>query len=74
MCGNCNQAGAADWAPLSRRGILTSMGAVAAGFMVARGVRAEDVPALPKPQNVVSPDEALELLLKGNARYIDGVS
>lgn len=28
----------------------------------------------PKPQNVVSPDEALELLRKGNQRYIDGVS
>jgi carbonic anhydrase len=74
MCGNCKQAGAARRAQLSRRSMLTSMGAVAAGFMVARGVRAEDAPTPPKPQNVVSPDEALELLRKGNARYIEGVS
>jgi len=29
---------------------------------------------VPKPQNMVSPDGALELLRKGNARYVDGVS
>jgi carbonic anhydrase len=28
----------------------------------------------PKPQNVLSPDAALERLQKGNARYVDGVS
>jgi carbonic anhydrase len=28
----------------------------------------------PKPQNVLSPDAALERLLKGNARYVEGVS
>jgi carbonic anhydrase len=28
----------------------------------------------PKPQNVLSPDAALERLLKGNARYVDGVA
>jgi carbonic anhydrase len=42
--------------------------------MVVRGVRTEETPTPPKPQNVVSPDEALELLRKGNARYIEGVS
>lgn len=30
--------------------------------------------APPKPQNVLSPDAALERLLKGNARYVEGVS
>src|SRR5258708_27280878 len=28
----------------------------------------------PKPQNVLSPDASLERLLKGNARYVEGVS
>src|SRR5213078_1437078 len=27
-----------------------------------------------KPQNVVSPDEALDRLMKGNARYVEGIS
>ena len=30
--------------------------------------------APPKPQNVLSPDAALERLQKGNARYVEGVS
>jgi carbonic anhydrase len=50
------------------------MGVVASSFILARGARADDVTAPPKPQNVVSPDGALELLRKGNARYVDGVS
>ena len=28
----------------------------------------------PKPENVLSPDAALERLMQGNARYVDGVS
>jgi carbonic anhydrase len=28
----------------------------------------------PKPENVISPDAALDRLMKGNARYIEGVS
>jgi carbonic anhydrase len=35
---------------------------------------AKPIKAPPKPQNVVSSDAALGLLLKGNARYVDGVS
>ena len=34
----------------------------------------KEAEAPPKPQNVVSPDEALDLLMKGNARYVAGVS
>jgi carbonic anhydrase len=30
--------------------------------------------APPKPQNVLSPDAALDRLMKGNKRYVDGVS
>src|SRR6266481_3309020 len=34
----------------------------------------KETKAPPKPQNVLSPDAALERLLKGNNRYVDGVS
>ncbi|MBV9054869.1 MAG: carbonic anhydrase, partial [Hyphomicrobiales bacterium] len=30
--------------------------------------------APPKPHNVVSPDDALKLLMAGNARYVEGVA
>src|SRR5262249_15472027 len=30
--------------------------------------------AAPKPENVLSPDAALDRLMKGNARYVEGVS
>jgi carbonic anhydrase len=35
---------------------------------------AADLTSPPKAQNVVSPDGALNLLLKGNARYVEGMS
>ena len=73
MCENCKIAGAADKAHPSRRRLLGSMGA-AAGLILTGAARAKDVNEPPKPQNVVSPDRALELLQEGNARYVEGVS
>jgi carbonic anhydrase len=35
---------------------------------------AKEVEMPPKPQNVVSPDESLKLLMKGNKRYVEGES
>jgi carbonic anhydrase len=37
-------------------------------------VAAEEAKAPPKPQNVLSPDAALQRLMAGNARYVDGLS
>ena len=34
----------------------------------------KEAKAPPKPQNVLSPDASLERLLKGNSRYVEGVS
>src|SRR5882724_10064734 len=34
----------------------------------------KETKAPPKPQNVLSPDASLERLLKGNSRYVEGVS
>jgi carbonic anhydrase len=74
MCEICQLAGVADKAQPSRRRLMASMGAVAAGFILNGAARAKDVKEPPKPLNVVTPDGALELLQKGNARYVGGVS
>src|SRR5215831_877397 len=69
MCERC----AAAVLPVTRRGILRLAAITAAGFAVAP--RALAAPAAqPKPENVLSPEAALERLMKGNARYVDGVS
>jgi carbonic anhydrase len=44
------------------------------GLLLANAAGAKEMKAPPKPQNVLSPDASLARLLKGNARYIEGVS
>jgi len=44
------------------------------GLLLANAAGAKEAKAPPKPQNVLSPDASLERLLKGNARYVEGVS
>ena len=44
------------------------------GLTFASDAFAAKSKAPPKPQNVVSPDVALDRLMKGNARYVDGVT
>jgi carbonic anhydrase len=44
------------------------------GLLLANAAGAKEMKAPPKPQNVISPDASLERLLKGNARYVEGVS
>jgi carbonic anhydrase len=58
----------------SRRRFLASLCVAAASSAFVDPALAKDVKAPPKPQNVVSPAGALELLQKGNARYVEGVS
>jgi carbonic anhydrase len=74
MCEMCGYDGASHVARLSRRGLLGSLGAAAAAVALAGSALAKELKAPPKPQNVVSPAGALELLVKGNVRYVDGVS
>jgi carbonic anhydrase len=69
MCEICRQ----HSLQLSRRGLLFGTAATA-GLAFAGPAVAKDTKAPPKPQNVISPDASLERLLKGNTRYIDGVS
>jgi carbonic anhydrase len=74
MCEICGIERTTRLAHPSRRHVLGSLGAVAAGFALSDSALAKGHKAPPKPQNVVSPDGALKLLLKGNARYVEGVS
>lgn len=57
----------------SRRAALQWLGAATASLALTGVSHAKDK-APPKPQNVLSPDAALERLMQGNKRYIDGVS
>src|SRR6266849_8482607 len=74
MCEMCRLENRVNQAQPSRRGVLRLLGAAAAGFALAGTAHAKDDKKPPKPQNVVSPDAALELLMKGNKRYVEGES
>ena len=57
--------------------VLASAAAAAAataGLALARPAFAANDAPPPKPQNVISPDAALERLIRGNARYVEGLS
>src|SRR3982075_3373753 len=74
MCEICRLENLAHRAQPSRRGLLRFLGAATAGLALAGTASAKEVKTQPKPQNVVSPDASLELLMKGNKRYVEGVS
>jgi carbonic anhydrase len=59
---------------MTRRSLIQSAVATTATLAAARvGFAAKDT-VLPKPENLLSPEAALDRLMKGNARYVDGVS
>ncbi|MBV9568688.1 MAG: carbonic anhydrase [Hyphomicrobiales bacterium] len=82
MCLVCDAEKADDLA--SRRGFFKRLGGASAGFtLLGLGLAmgghtssafAKGEKALPKPQNVVSPEAALDRLMAGNARYVDGLA
>jgi carbonic anhydrase len=74
MCEICRLENSAHQAQPSRRSLLRFLGAASAGLALAGTANAKQVKAPPKPQNVVSPDASLELLMKGNKRYVEGDS
>jgi len=77
MCEMCRQNSHHSLGP-SRRSILlfgaSSVGVLLAGAADAKEKEKEKKKKPPKPQNVLPPDAALERLMKGNARYVEGVS
>ena len=69
QCGNPSVNHAPVW---SRRNFLKIAGGVAAGLALP-GRMLLAAGETPKPENVISPDEAIERLKKGNRRYVDGL-
>jgi carbonic anhydrase len=69
MCDKCNSWLVNRGTDLPRRKFLTLLGA---SLSVPVLGRAAEKGAPPKPQNVVSPDAALDRLMKGNHRYVAG--
>jgi carbonic anhydrase len=74
MCEICRLEDLTLRAQPSRRGLLWLFGATAVGLAVPGAAMAKEDKKPPKPQNVVSPDASLELLVKGNKRYAEGES
>jgi len=72
MCQLC--AAAAIGSRLARRNFLQLAGFDFAAPLAGPRAFAKDNKAPPKPENVLSPDAALDRLMKGNARYVEGVS
>jgi carbonic anhydrase len=75
MCKYCEEVSVAS-APLARRNVLKFAGAAAATLALSGAALAKEskMPPPPKPQNVLSPDEALDRLMRGNKRYVDGLT
>jgi carbonic anhydrase len=72
MCEMCRQNTIRRFGP-SRRNLLFGA-ASTMGLWLATPAGAKEMKTPPKPQNVLSPDASLERLLKGNTRYVEGVS
>jgi len=72
MCEVC--ATEAEFGPIARRSVLKLATAAAVALAVTPHAFAAKAKAPPKPENVLSPDAALDLLMRGNARYVEGVS
>ncbi len=72
MCEMCRQNSIDKFAP-SRRSVL-GVAASTMGLLLANAAGAKEMKAPPKPQNVLTPAASLERLMKGNARYVEGVS
>lgn len=58
----------------SRRKMLGLAAASTVGFLLSSSAGAKQTKPPPKPQNVMTPAASLERLLKGNERYVEGVS
>jgi carbonic anhydrase len=57
---------------IGRRNVLKLAAAAGAAMAMPWPARAAGA-AAPKPQNVLSPDAALDRLMRGNTRYVEGV-
>lgn len=78
MCDHCRLPGWTREPQVSRRSMLgfavSSVIGLALGNTTGNAAEAKQAKTPPKPQNVLSPDAALQRLMKGNARYVGGSS
>jgi carbonic anhydrase len=58
----------------SRRAVLGLVATSTIGLAFGGAAMAKEVKTPPKPQNALSPEASLERLLKGNHRYVEGLS
>ena len=70
MCTSCETTLPDGGVHLPRRKFLALLGAALAVPLSGRAAAEKGAP--PKPQNVLSPDQALDRLMQGNRRYVDG--
>src|SRR5271155_5112738 len=73
MCQRCIDA-AITQPRFARRSILKLAAGAGAAFAAAPHALAAGPKAPPKPENDISPDAALDRLMHGNARYVEGVA
>jgi carbonic anhydrase len=59
---------------IARRRMLKLVATAAAGLTITQHALAANVAGPPKAENVLSPDAALDRLMKGNTRYVKGLS
>jgi carbonic anhydrase len=72
MCEVCRRNSIERFEP-SRRSVL-GIAVSTMGLLLTSAAGAKEMKAPPKPQNVLTPAGSLERLMKGNARYVEGVS
>jgi len=74
MCESCGQPGLTHGQTMSRRTVLSLGGVVVAMLATGGLAQAADDKPPPKPENVLTPDQALARLVEGNNRYVQGVA
>jgi carbonic anhydrase len=72
VCTSCGRLQDNHSSGLTRRDLLRLASGAALSFGLLGRSQAAEVVSPPKPQNVVTPIEALERLMKGNERYVKG--
>jgi carbonic anhydrase len=73
MCDRHRTQDTAPRAVLTRRSLIAGGGALA-GLLAAGASLGADPAPPPKPQNVLTPEQALERMMEGNRRYVQGVA
>jgi carbonic anhydrase len=74
MCRLCDANESVTASATSRRRFLGLAAGLTASLALAPAAFAKEKKPPPKPQNVLSPDAALDRLMKGNGRYVKGDS